>query len=316
MTPLRGLPRAPTMPKMSLNWDDLRFVLAVQRAGSLGAAARMLKVEPSTASRRLASLEAALGAKLAVRAPEGLHLSDAGLLVGTLAESIESQLEELIRRIGGEDEKAEGLVRLSTTDSMAPFLMRGLTPLRQAHPKIVVELVLSSAAMDLLRREADIAIRFFREKSPTLITRKLGDLGWSLFAAPSYVERAGLALHEKLTAKLLHGVEVVGYKGPASRSTGARWLAAHTRPEDVVLASDGVQSVMTAVKAGLGVSVLPCFIAQDEPGLRRLTDAVVAKVEAFAVIPPDHRNTVRVRTVMDAIVELFERERTLLEGVS
>lgn len=302
--------------KVALNWDDFRFILALHRAGSLGAAARMLKVESSTASRRLASLEAALGVQLAVRTPEGLHLSDAGQLAGEVAESIEAQLGALVRRIGGEDDKAEGLVRLSTTDSMATFLMRGLTPLREAHPKIVVELVLSSAAMDLVHREADIAIRLFREKNASLIARKLGDVGWSIFAAPSYVERTGISLDEPLGSKALHAHGIVGYQGPAARSAGARWLEQHTRAEDRVLNADGVQSVTTAVKAGLGISVLPCFVAEGDPGLVRLTGAVVATVEAFVVIPPDHRRTVRVRTVMDAVVALFEKERALLEGAA
>jgi DNA-binding transcriptional LysR family regulator len=302
------------MRKVALNWDDLRFILALRRAGSLGAAARMLKVESSTASRRLASLEAALGAQLAVRTPEGLHLSDAGELAGEVAEHIESQLKALEKRIGGEDDKAEGLVRLSTTDSMATFLMRGLTPLREEHPKIVVELVLSSAAMDLVRRQADIAIRLFRDDSPTLVARKIGDIGWSLYAGSSYIERTGIALDEPLSDEALHGHDVVGFQGAAGRSSGARWLAAHCRAEDVVLSAGGVQSVMTAVKAGLGISALPCFVAAEEPGLKRLTDAIVATVEAFVVIPPDHRRTARVRTVMDAVIALFERERVLLAG--
>ena len=85
-------------------------------------------------------------------------------------------------------------------------------------------------------------------------------------------------------------------------------------PEDVVLTGDSVMSVMTAVRAGIGISVLPCFAVQGNPALVRLTPAVVAQTEAFLVIPPDHRNTVRVRLVMDAVTALFERERGLLAG--
>lgn len=299
-----------------MNWDDLRFILALRQAGSLGAAARSLKVESSTVSRRLASLESALGAKLAVRTPEGIVLSDAGELAGEVAVSLGAQIEDLVRRIGGEDDRSEGLVRLAATDSIAPFLMRGLMPLREAYPKIRVELVLSSAALDLVRREADVALRFFREQSPTLVARKLLDIGWSLFAAPSYVARTPIALGDDIGPNDLRGHAIIGYQGAAARSTGARWLEAHTQPDEHVLSAGGVHGVVTAVKAGLGVSVLPCFVAQGDPGLVRLTPAVVARVEAFVLIPPDVRRTARVRTVVDAIVDLFERERAVLEGAA
>lgn len=88
----------------------------------------------------------------------------------------------------------------------------------------------------------------------------------------------------------------------------------HSRPDEVVLHGDSVLSVLTAVSAGMGVSVLPCFLAEASAPLVRLTPSVVATVEAFVVIPPDHKNTVRVRIVMDALADLFTRERVRLSG--
>jgi DNA-binding transcriptional LysR family regulator len=299
---------------VSLDWDDLRFVLALRRAGSLGAAARLLKVEQSTASRRLTSLEAALGAHLVARTPEGVALNEAGLLVAGVAEAFDTGIEDLTRRISGEDRRPEGIVRLATTESMATFLMAGLVPLRQVHPKIHVQLVVGSAALDLLRREADLAVRLFREKSPTLVTRKIGDIGWSLYASRAYVERTGVTLAADLEECALAGQTVIGYAGPTARSPGAVWLAKHSRPEDVVLTGESIPSVINAVKAGLGLSALPCFAVDCDPSLVRLTPSLIARGEAFLVIPPDHRQTVRVRLVMDALTALFERERKVLEG--
>lgn len=108
---------------MSLNWDELRFVLALRQAGSLGAAARLLKVEQSTASRRLGALEV-LGGKLVVRTPEGLKFNAAGELTADLAESIQAGVLALERRIGGEAQKPEGLVRLSATDAVQALFAR------------------------------------------------------------------------------------------------------------------------------------------------------------------------------------------------
>lgn len=303
----------PEHHEVALNWDDLRFLLALRRAGSLGAAARMLKVEPSTASRRLCSLETALGAQLAARTPEGLILNDAGLLASDLAETMDRGIHELLGRIGGDDQRLEGVVRLATTESMAVLLMRGLIPLREAHPKIQIELVVSSSALDLTRREADIAVRLFRETQPTLIARKIGDIGWSVFASREYVERMRIAPGPELS---LEGLAVVGYQGPVNRAPGAAWLTEHTRPDQVALSGDSVAAVINAVKAGLGVSALPCFVATEHPTLTRLTPEVVARGEAFVVISPDHRDTARVRLVVDALVALFERERALIAGAA
>ena len=299
---------------VGLDWDDLRFVLALRRAGSLGAAARLLKVEQSTASRRLTALESALGAQLVARTPEGLALSDAGELVADLAQSIDGGVEELLRRIGGEDQRPEGLVRLSTTETFTPLLMGGLIPLRQEHPKIQVQLVVSSAALDLMRRDADVALRLFRETNPALVTRKIGAIGWSVYASRAYLDRTGFVLKDDGPGCSFAGQAVVGYAGAAARSPGAVWLLEHSRPEDVALTGESVPSVMNAVRAGIGLSVLPCFSALGNAALVRLTPSVVAHSEAFLVIPPDHRNTVRVRLVMDAVTALFERERALLAG--
>jgi DNA-binding transcriptional LysR family regulator len=299
---------------MGLNWDDLRFLLALRQAGSLGAAARLLKVEQSTASRRLSALETALGGKLVARTPEGLKFQPAGVLAADLAETMQAGIQALERRIGGEDQKAEGLVRLSATESVATFIMQGLLPLREQHPKIQVELVVASAALDLLRREADVAIRMFRESGPTLVARKVGEVGWALYASSDWVERSRLALPIALSDRSLGRLPVIGYRGSVARAPGALWLNEHSSPEDIVLTADSVSSALNAARAGLGIAVLPCFAAHGDAKLVRLAPAVVARSEAFLVIPPDHRETVRVRLVMDAVQELFTRERSVLEG--
>ena len=297
---------------MPVNWDDLRFVLALRQAGSLGAAARLLKVEQSTAGRRLAALEAGLGAQLVTRTPEGVTLNPAGQLAAELADTIARGVEELERRVGGEDLRPEGVVRVATTDATAAFLMSGLVPLRDAHPKIRIELVVGNGTHDLLRREADLALRMFRETSPSLVTRKLGDLGWSLYASADYVARSKCAL--PLTD--LAGHATIAFSDELSRAPGGTWLAAHCRPEDVALRAGSIAAVINAARNGLGVAVVPCFAVHGIPALVRLTPEVVASGEAFLVTPPHHRETVRVRIVMDAMIALFQAERAMLAGAA
>jgi DNA-binding transcriptional LysR family regulator len=300
------------MSQVAVNWEDLRYVLALRRAGSLGAAARSLKCEASTASRRLAALEASLGVQLVVRTPEGMTLNAAGVSVADLAETIDRGVTELERTIGGEDSRPEGVVKLATTDAVASFLMAGLVPLRSEHPKIQIQLVVGNAGHDLLRKEADVAVRMYRDQNPSLLTRKIGEVGWSLYAARALVERTGRTVPVDLDA--LHGLPVIRFGESLAHSTAGQWLAANTRTDDVVLSGTSVASVINAVKAGLGVSLLPCFTVHDDPSVVRLTPAVVARVEAFLVIPPEHRETMRVRIVMDAVTALFQRERARLEG--
>lgn len=301
------------MRYVAVHWDDLRYVLALRRMGSLGGAARSLKVESSTASRRLAALEAALGVQLVTRTPEGMTLNAAGITVAELAETIDRGVEELERTIGGEDARPEGLVKLATTDTVASFLMAGLVPLRDEHPKIQVQLVVGNAGHDLLRKEADVAVRMYREQNPSLVTRKIGEIGWSLYAARTLVERTG-SFPASVDAKALCGLPVIGFSDGLAQTVAGQWLVANTRREDVVLSGTSVGSVINAVKAGLGLSLLPCFTVHDDATLVRLTPTIFARVEAFLVIPPEHRGTLRVRLVMEAIAALFQRERALLEG--
>ena len=155
-------------------------------------------------------------------------------------------------------------------------------------------------------------MRVFRETNPSLIVRKLGEIGWSVFASRDYVDRNGIVPGPNFK---LGDLAVVGYKDPVTRAAGAVWLSANTCPQQVVLTGDSVMAVLNAVRAGMGASAMPCFAA-EEPGLVRLTPAVVAKGEIFVVIPPNQRDTRRVRLVMDAIVTLFERERERLAGTA
>jgi DNA-binding transcriptional LysR family regulator len=292
-----------------MDWGDLRYLLALRRAGSLAAAARELKVDQSTVSRRLAALEDALGAQLVARTPDGMSLTEAGALAAETAAGIGAACDELGRRIGGSDARPEGVVRVSTTESMAAYLFPRLGTVRDAHPGITLEVVASNAALDLARREADLAVRMFRETRPGLIARKLGEIGWSVYAAPSYLARRGAA-----GVGDLRGHDLVGYDQSLSGTAGARWLAEHGAGAQVVFRGNSPRAVAAAVAAGLGISALPCFVTAADPNLRRLTPEIVGSSEVFAVIPPDHKGTTRVKIVSDCLAALFQDDRALLRG--
>ena len=128
------------------------------------------------------------------------------------------------------------------------------------------------------------------------------------------MEKSRLALPIALSGPCFAGLPVIGYRGSVARAPGALWLNEHARPEDIVLTADSVSSALNAIRAGLGIAVLPCFAVHGDAKLVRLAPAVVTRGEIFLVIPPDHRETLRVRLVMDAVQALFARERVVLEG--
>lgn len=294
---------------VALNWDDFRFLIALRSHTSLGAAARSLAIDPSTMSRRLSALEEALGAQLVERKPDGVRLNGAGQLACDAAEDFARRCEALVRTIGGADRLPEGTVRVSVSEGFSAVVYGGLLHLRETHPKITVELVVANQRVDLSRHEADIAVRLFRETNPDLLVRKVGELGWSLYASESYIARKGAPSIDDLG-----GHDVVAFSGDAAGSPGGRWLASRSDVSSASFRGSSTAAVVNAVKAGMGVSLLPCFLAAEVEGLRRLTPRVVAYSEAFLVIPPGHKETVRVRIVADALAAIFVTGRDRFTG--
>ena len=291
-----------------MNWDDLRYVLALHRHGSVAGAARALKVDPSTIGRRIAALEAELGAQLVVRQPDGMKLTDAGREAVAAAESVDARLTELASAVGGAAEKPCGHVRVSATDGFATLLYGGLAALREEYPEIIVDLVVSSTAADLARGEADIAIRAFRETRGDLVTRKVCDAGWSLYAAASYLARKPLAKDPCD----LNGHDVIGFADVAARTPGARWLDERTGAT-IVFRATSTTAAMNAARAGMGIAVVPCFTA--DPSVVRLTPKVIATSEVFLVTTVDGKSAARVRIVCNALANLFAKEKSTLAGV-
>jgi DNA-binding transcriptional LysR family regulator len=290
------------------NWEDLRYVLALHRSGSVAAAARSLRVDPSTIGRRIAALETALDAQIALRHTDGMRLTEAGEAVAKAAAEIETSIANLANRFAGGASLPRGHVRIAATESTANLIYEGLTTLREEYPEITFELVVSSAASDLSRGEADLAVRMFRETRGDLITRKIGEIGWSVYASAKYLEK-----HPCASIDSFAGHDVVGFADAPARSPGGVWLAAREAGARVVMRGTTITTVMQSALAGMGIAVIPCHIV--DPSLIRLTDEVVVTSEAFLLIPPTHRETARVHIVGDAIASLFGRERVRFSGV-
>ena len=289
----------------SVDWDDLKYLLAVADAGGLAPAAKALAVDPSTVSRRIAALEKALAAELVARAPDGMTLTTAGEAAVAAARRIDGEVQALTAAIAGSLEVAEGTVRVSTTEAFATNVMRAVAPLQTLYPRLQIEVVPSHTPVDLRRREADLAVRMFRDEHDGLALRKLGQIGWSLYATRRYIDTHAPG------KGLLDGHAVIGFTD--TTMSGARWLAEHAKPESIRMRTTSPRSALEAALADLGVCVVPCYLAERE-AVVRLTDQVVAHSDVYAVFLPERRGDARLRVIIDALVAMFAADGVRLAG--
>lgn len=238
------------------NWNDLRYALALHRAGTLAAAGRMLGANETTVARRLRALERALGAPLFVRGGAGRHeATEAGRTAISAAERVEREnivLGDVMGRVAG---LLSGSVRITSVPMLVNrVLVPRLGAFRAAHPGVTVELVPEARNLSLSRREADLALRLARPEAGGLGTRaqKLGALGFAAYG-PAEAEAA----------------EWIGYDEAHAHLPQARWLAAVGADGSGLRVADA-ETALEAVAAGLGRTLLPRILGDADARLRRL----------------------------------------------
>lgn len=289
-----------------LDWEDLRYFLALAGHGSLSATARALRVNHATVARRVASLEATLGRVLFERRADGYALTAEGRAVLDEARAMEQAAFAVLRRLDG-GTALSGPVRLTTTPGLADgFLVRRLGGLRERHPGIDLEVSAELRVMSLSRREADIALRLGRPKDSDLVGRRVARLAFGFYASPAYRAR-------------LEGGEgppvLIGYDADgADPVPEAAWLAARFPQARLGFRGNGQTARAEAARAGLGVALLPRYVAAADPGLVpvALADPPPAR-ELWLLVRPDFTRVPRVRAVADHLAELFSEARPLLE---
>lgn len=293
-----------------MDWDDLRYFLATMRAGSTAGAARRLGVRHTTVGRRLATLEQTLSARLFSREAQGMTPTETALALLPLAEAVEERMAEIQRLAEGSDTREEGLVRVTCSEAFASFLFNRLPRLTDRFPAITVEVLSGNRLYDLHCGEADVAVRMLPTTDPRLISRKLGDAGWSLYAAQSYLARAGMPK----APDALHDHQVIGFDRSLAGAPGARWLAAQGPGLHVHLSVNSVGALVQAAEAGAGLAMMPCFLAEGRPQLVRLFPDLVERREISLVYRPDVGRIARVRRVIEFLDQIIRADRALLSG--
>ncbi|WNW12908.1 LysR family transcriptional regulator [Pseudomonas sp. DTU_2021_1001937_2_SI_NGA_ILE_001] len=289
-----------------MNWDDARIFLALCREHTLRGAARVLGVDQATVGRRLTSLERALGATLFLRIAGGYSLTPAGEAAQDTALAMENAAAELQRRILGMDQRMSGVVRLTTTDSLAiDFIIPALARLHAEHPGIQVQLQTSPQMLDLTRREADIAVRTLKPQNPDLVVRRLARWPRSLFASASYLQARGVPEPGSAFA----GHDLVVYQ-PYLDSGQPVTLGGEpiTHGRIAMTCSSGLM-IRRALNEGIGLGELPAPLACSA-GLQPVWPQREAlDYDVWLVTHQDLRHTARVKVVIDTLAAAFADQR-------
>lgn len=279
-----------------MNWNDLRFFLAVARHGGLSSAANRLETSPSRVSRRIDALENALGVPLFLRSLDGYRLTDEGLAFVPRAEAVEAAALALSGK-AAICAGVAGRVRLATAENIATRLIAPALPgFLSEHPNLKLDLVTGIRSVDLARHEADLALRLTRPSSGEILIRKLGHMACAVYRAvdaePSDCVAWGDAMSELPAAKALAAL-----KAPVA-------VVAHTLALHHELAASG------AVWA-----ILPCFIGDRDLRLRRASDPLkAAGQDIWLAINRDVSASARVRAVADFLDDLVQQNAHLLDG--
>jgi DNA-binding transcriptional LysR family regulator len=295
------------------SWDDLRFFLAVARAPSLTAAAKALRVNKSTASRRLAALEKEIGARLVEVRGHRTSLTGEGQRLLEHALGLERRIQEIERDLTARDARLEGKVTLATTDALArEVLVPLLASFIEALPGVRIDVVTGNRALDLQQGLADVALRHGpRPADGDLVARRICSLAGALYASRAYLRGRGRPeRHADLAAH-----RIVGIHAELADLPAAKLVDALVPQESVALRYGDLGAQVAAVEAGLGIAALPCFVGDQRPLLVRLFPPEEALAQTLWLVwHRDLSRTSRVRALVDHLAQGLTRSRALFEG--
>lgn len=294
-----------------LPWDELQTFVAVCVSGSIAGAAAALGVNHSTVLRRIAALERNVGAPLFDRIQGRYRLSATGVglhgRLGPMAERIGAAQRDLR---GAENEMA-GVIRLTTTDTLAHgLLMPPIEAFCRSHPAVQVQVIVNNQFLSLARREADLAIRGSNRPPDQLIGRHVGDIRTAPYASRSYLRSLG-------RQRRLEAMDWIAPDETLAHLAQARWLARTIPPERVAMTVDSLVGMVQAVEHGLGAAMLLCPLADARAGLVRLAEPEAAlDTQVWILSHPDMRQVARVRAFSQFLFDTLSRDPRLAKRSS
>lgn len=285
-----------------IDWEDIRHFMAVAEAGTLSGAARTLKVDHATVSRRLAALEAALDVRLVDRLPRACRLTTIGEAVRERGAAMMAEADGIARLAKAAHAPLVGRVALSAPPVLvAPLLARHLARFHEDFPDIRLSLAAQGEQISLSRREADIAVRLVRPKETGSVTRKIGAMPFGLYAYRSYVH---LSAPERW--------QFIAFDQTYAEMPQQQWLLGIAADRSVVCELNYIGEHLIAARAGVGVAGLPLFLGEADPDLMRLDrDGPAFSRDIWIVVHRDLRNAEPIRAVMDFVARVVGEEQFL-----
>ena len=288
-----------------MDWDNLKFFLALAEAGSLTRASEKLQVDHSTVARRVDTLEQELGVRLVERLPRSYRLTAEGERVRERVKEIEAGIAGIARLAQGGDGSLHHVVRVSGPPTfISQLLAPRLLPLQQQHPGLRIELVGEPRQISLSQGEADVALRLSRPREKGVVARRLAIVAYRLYGSRDYFDRhAGEARH------------FLGYDQSLDHLPQQRWLKTLAGDRKLALQSNDLGVLLSAVRTGLGVAVLPCVMARGQPDLVSFpTPSPPLSRELWLLFHRDIGRAPAVRAVIDRITEIVTAARPALLG--
>ncbi|HBW4584804.1 TPA: LysR family transcriptional regulator [Klebsiella aerogenes] len=283
--------------KADFNWDDTRIFLAVARSGTLSGAAETMDMGIATLSRRLDRLEKSLAVPLFSRHQSGYRLTDDGEALLARAEALEHAglaFGETARLQGN----VAGLVRLATSDNLAAhFILPSLNGLMEKYPDLRVEVLSGVQSVNLHRRDADLAIRMVKPESGNLTLKRLGKVGFGLYSADTGLEGS--------TDVAFNHAQYIGWPESHQHLPAARWITRTLRGRPCRVEANTLLAQLSAVSAGVGLGVLPHFMARKN-GLQCVNADIGVDQTLWLVMHSDLAHSRRVRVVADHLIALFD----------
>lgn len=292
---------------MKIIWDDYRYFLAIARERSLTAAGKALGVSQPTVSRRLDNLESRLKVRLFDRTRQGYELTAVGMDMLETAQQVEEDLAEIGRKIYGKDQDLTGGLRITCTEIflngyLSPFIWRFLAQ----HPGIELDVMCTRSLLSLSRNDADLAIRFTSHPPETLIGRRLASVAYAVYVARG-------AAGDRFTAANREEWDWIGLHDDIYNRMLFETLLPEGRFKHRV---DSMAAMQSMVRSGLGISVLPCYMADRDESLRRVEPNPLpnSKLDMWILHHPDVRRVYRIRLFADFITDLIQSDLDLFEG--
>lgn len=301
------------------DWGDVAHFLAAARFGSFVKAAQYLRVDQTTVARRVESLEKLFGVHLFDRTPQGLRVTPAGERALELAELAEVQHFALESSLSGEDQTLEGTVRIAAADGfMNDFLLPRLHEFHLEHPRIILSLVTGHESSDLLRRQADFAIRLGRRpEQNSLKIKKLGSLHWGIYGSREYLEKFYLSssLDSQIRLEANQDYSWIGLDEERARLPAVKWADKIMTGSKIVMTCTSFPTQLEACKNGFGLTMLPCIMGSRDKNLVRLVpDEAAPESNIWLVVTEAMAESARVRAVMEFVAKTVKNYSAVLRG--